>query len=140
VYRRLVSPERRFAVHLAAHVLAPSTLVHGRSDSPVGLLAWIVKCWTNWSDHHGDVETVFSRDDLLTHAMIFWVNNAIGTSMRYYANANRCPWTTSHNRRPAVEAPTGITFVGHENPPGVTTTEQRIHNWLSSDRAGRGRR
>ncbi|GGN80768.1 multidrug MFS transporter [Streptomyces albiflavescens] len=135
VHRQLVAYERRFAVHLAAHVLAPSTLAHGLSDSPVGLLAWILERWANWSDHHGDVESVFSKDDLLTHATIFWVNNAIGTSMRYYANANRYPWTPSHDRRPVVEAPTGITFVGYENPPGVTGTEQRLQNWLASDRA-----
>ncbi|WP_329086805.1 MULTISPECIES: epoxide hydrolase family protein [unclassified Streptosporangium] len=135
VRRRIVSLERRFAVHLAAHVLDPSTLAYGLTDSPVGLLAWILERWATWSDNQGDVENVFSKDDLLTHAMIFWVNNTIGTSMRYYANANRYPWTPSHDRQPVVEAPTGITFVGHENPPGVTTTEQRIDNWLSSGRA-----
>jgi hypothetical protein len=46
----------------------------------------------------------------LTHAMIFWVGNAIGTSIRTYANNNRYPWTPSHDRWPAVEAPTGITW------------------------------
>ncbi|HKQ01963.1 MAG TPA: epoxide hydrolase N-terminal domain-containing protein, partial [Actinomycetes bacterium] len=45
----------------------------------------------------------------------------IGTSIRTYANNNRYPWTPSHDRRPAIEAPTGITFVGYENPPGVRT-------------------
>ncbi|PXX68547.1 microsomal epoxide hydrolase [Nocardia tenerifensis] len=134
-YRQLLSLERRFAVHLAAHLLQPSTLAFGLSDSPAGLLAWILQRWASWSDSHGDVETVFSKDDLLTHAMIFWVNNAIGTSIRYYANANRYPWTPSHDRVPVIEAPTGITFVGHENPPGVTTAEQRVASWLASDRA-----
>lgn len=134
-HRQLLSLERRFAAHLAVHVLGPSTLSYGLSDSPVGLLAWILERWDKWSDDHGDVESVFSKDDLLTHAMIFWVNNTIGTSVRYYANANRYPWTPSHDRRPAIEAPTGITFVGHENPPGVTTTEQRIQSWLTGDRA-----
>lgn len=97
-------------------------------------LAWILERWANWSDNDGHVEHVFSKDDLLTHAMIFWVNNAIETSMRMYANANRCPWTPAHDRWPVVEAPTGITFVGYENPPGVTT-ENRVQHFLSSDRA-----
>ncbi|MEU6000039.1 epoxide hydrolase [Streptomyces sp. NPDC047197] len=134
-HRQLLSLERRFAAHLAVHVLGPSTLSYGLSDSPVGLLAWILERWDKWSDNRGDVESVFSKDDLLTHAMIFWVNNTIGTSVRYYANANRYPWTPSHDRHPVVEAPTGLTFVGHENPPGVTTTEERIQNWLAGDRA-----
>ncbi|WP_182880124.1 epoxide hydrolase family protein [Microbispora sp. H10949] len=134
VHARVVALEKRFAVHLAAHVLAPSTLAAGLSDSPAGMLAWILERWVTWSDNGGDVETVFSKDDLLTHAMIFWVTNSIGTSIRTYANNNRYPWTPSHDRWPVVEAPTGITFVGHENPPGVRT-DQRVEHFLGSDRA-----
>ncbi|MFC7591555.1 hypothetical protein ACFQYP_53570 [Nonomuraea antimicrobica] len=98
------------------------------------MLAWILQRWMSWSDDGGDIETVFGKDDLLTHAMIFWANNAIGTSIRTYANNNRYPWTPSHDRWPVVEAPTGITFVGYENPPGVTT-EQRVRHFVDSDRA-----
>ncbi|GAA2674513.1 epoxide hydrolase family protein [Nonomuraea recticatena] len=134
VHARIVELDRRFAVHLAAHVLGPSTLAHGLSDSPAGMLAWILERWMAWSDNGGDVETVFTKDDLLTHAMIFWVTNTIGTSIRTYANNNRYPWTPSHDRQPVVEAPTGITFVGYENPPGVST-DQRVQSFLASDRA-----
>lgn len=44
---RLVEIERRFAVHLAAHVLAPSTLGYGLADSPAGMLSPAVE------DAHG---------------------------------------------------------------------------------------
>ncbi|WP_202124412.1 alpha/beta fold hydrolase [Actinomadura physcomitrii] len=132
---RAIEMERRFAVHLSAHLLEPSTLAYGLSDSPAGMLAWILHRWTRWSDDGGDIETVFSRDDLLTHAMIYWVGNSIGTSIRTYANNNRYPWTPSHDRWPVVEAPTGITFVGYENPPGVTTG-QRVEHFAASDRGG----
>ncbi|MFE2735479.1 epoxide hydrolase family protein [Streptomyces sp. NPDC059349] len=135
VRARILALDRRFASHLAVHVLDSSTLAYGLSDSPVGLLAWILERWVNWSDHHGDIETVFTKDELLTHATIFWAGNTIGTSTRYYANANRYPWTPAHTRTPVVEAPTGLTFVGYENPPGVTTARQRVDNWLASDRA-----
>jgi microsomal epoxide hydrolase len=132
---QLVAWEKRFAVHLAAHVLDPSTLGFALADSPVGMLAWILARWAHWSDNSGDLEKVFSKDDLLTHAMIYWAGNAIDTSIRTYANNNRYPWTPSHSRRPVVEAPTGITFVGYENPPGITTPEQRVAHFLASDRA-----
>jgi pimeloyl-ACP methyl ester carboxylesterase len=112
IHAQIVALEKRFAVHLAAHTLDPSTLAYGLSDSPAGMLAWILERWVNWSDNGGDVETVFGKDDLLTHAMIFWVGNAIGTSIRTYANNNRYPWAPSHDRQPPIEAPTGITFVG----------------------------
>jgi len=135
LHARVVALDKRFAVHLAAHVLDSSTLAYGLSDSPAGMLAWILRRWMAWSDNGGDIETVFSKDDLLTHAMIYWVTNSIGTSIRTYANNNRYPWTPSHDRQPVVEAPTGITFVAYENPPGVTT-EQRVAHFLASDRAG----
>lgn len=110
VHRRIVTLKRRFAVHLAAHMLDPATLGYGLTDSPAGMLAWILKPWVDWSD--GDVEQVFTRDDVLTHATIHWAGDAIGSSIRTYANNNRHPWRPSHDRWPVVEAPTGIAFVG----------------------------
>ncbi len=103
-----------------------TALAHGLSDSPAGLLAWLLQRWNAWSDNGGDVESVFAKDDLLTHATIYWVNNSIATSMRYYANANRYPWTPAHTRTPVVEAPTGLTFVTYENPPGIHTADERV--------------
>jgi microsomal epoxide hydrolase len=44
------------------------------------------------------------------------------------------PTAPAHDRWPVVEAPTGITFVGYENPPDVST-ENRVQHFLSSDRA-----
>jgi pimeloyl-ACP methyl ester carboxylesterase len=135
ILQRILTLEKRFAVHLAAHVLDPATLGYGLTDSPTGMLAWLLKRWADWSDNHGDIESVFSKDDLLTHATIYWAGDTIASSIRLYANNNRYPWRPSHDRRPIVEAPTGITFVGYENPPGVSTGEQRVKHFLGSDRA-----
>lgn len=126
--------DRRFASHLAVHTLDPGTLAYGLSDSPVGMLAWILERWAKWSNNNGNIEHVFSKNDLLTHATIYWVTNTIETSMRVYANNNRYPWTPVHDRWPVIEAPTGITFVGYENPPGITT-DNRVQHFLESDRA-----
>ncbi len=116
-------------------MLAPSTLGYGLADSPVGMLAWLLERWMKWSDNGGDIYTVFTRDDLLTHATIYWTRNAIASSIRTYANNNRYPWTPSHDRTPVIEAPTGITFVDYENPPGVNSSNERIKSFLASDRA-----
>ena len=64
----------------------PQTLAYGLTDSPVGLAAWIVEKFRTWSDCDGDVERVFSRDELLTNIMLYWVTGAIGSSFwPYYA-------------------------------------------------------
>jgi hypothetical protein len=55
----------------------PHTLAVGLADSPAGLLAWIVEKLRSWSDCNGDVESVFSRDDLLTWVTAYRVRAAI---------------------------------------------------------------
>jgi hypothetical protein len=55
------------------------TLGFGPSDSPVGLASWILEKWYNWSDHDGDIEKAFTKDELLTNIMICWVTDS-GTS------------------------------------------------------------
>ena len=69
----------------------------GLNDSPAGLAVWIVeKSWA-WSDCDGDVESRFTRDELLTNVMIYWVTQSIGTSfLTYfdYANAGAMTWMT----------------------------------------------
>jgi pimeloyl-ACP methyl ester carboxylesterase len=67
----------------------PSTLAAGLSDSPAGLAAWIVEKFRTWSDCGGDVESVFSKDELLTNITLYWLTNTIGTSARLYYEAQR---------------------------------------------------
>src|SRR5207244_612752 len=45
----------------------PQTLGQGLSDSPVGLASWIIEKWYGWADHDGDLEKVFTKDELLTN-------------------------------------------------------------------------
>ena len=66
------------------------------------------------SDCRGDVETRFSKDDLLTTIMIYWVTQSYGTSARYYYEAANSPWTPVHDRMPVVEAPVGISVLPQE--------------------------
>ena len=67
----------------------PQTLAYGLRDSPVGLAAWIVEKFRTWSDCGGDVERRFSKDELLTNVMLYWVTGAIGSSFwPYYARVS----------------------------------------------------
>ena len=62
----------------------PQTLGQGLSDSPVGLAAWIIDKWYNWTDHDGDLEKIYSKDELLTNIMFYWVTNTGTSSARIY--------------------------------------------------------
>jgi pimeloyl-ACP methyl ester carboxylesterase len=65
----------------------PQTLGYALNDSPAGLAAWILEKWRSWSDCHGDLESAFSRDFLLTVVTLYWVTSTVTSSMRdYYDN------------------------------------------------------
>ena len=64
----------------------PQTLAFGLSDSPAGLAAWIAEKFRSWSDCGGDVEAVFTKDQLLSNIGLYWFTGAIGSSFwPYYA-------------------------------------------------------
>jgi pimeloyl-ACP methyl ester carboxylesterase len=69
-----------------AHVqrTRPLTLAYGLSDSPVGLAAWILDKWRDWTDCKGDLRSRFSFDQLLTVVNLYWLTGTIGTSFRFY--------------------------------------------------------
>jgi microsomal epoxide hydrolase len=62
----------------------PQTLGYGLNDSPAGLAGWIVEKFRTWSDCDGDVEKRFTKDQLLTNVMLYWVPGAITSSARLY--------------------------------------------------------
>jgi pimeloyl-ACP methyl ester carboxylesterase len=75
----------------------PQTLAYGLNDSPAGLAAWIVEKYRAWSDCGGEIETVFSKDELLTNITIYWATETIASSFGpywdYRHDPNRRPWT-----------------------------------------------
>lgn len=120
--------------HVAVQTVEPQTLAYAMHDSPVGMLAWLVQRRREWGDTKGNVESVFPRDHLLTVATLYWATESFASSARYYREAVLDPWRPSHDRMPRIEAPAGITFLGGENPPGISV-EQRIQGFLASPAA-----
>ncbi|MFD9665093.1 epoxide hydrolase family protein [Rhodococcus sp. NPDC059968] len=118
--------ERRKVGHLVAHVLNPQTLAYALHDSPAGLAAWLLERRRSWSDCHGDVETVFTRDELLTSFTIYWATESFVHTARLYHDNARYGWQPSHERRPVVEAPTAVTLFRNDLPPGAKM------DWMSS--------
>ncbi len=73
------------------HSSKPQTLAYGLNDSPVGLAAWIIEKFRRWSDCDGDLESVFTKDELLTNLTIYWVTETINSSIRLYYETVRDP-------------------------------------------------
>jgi microsomal epoxide hydrolase len=72
----------------------PNTLGQGLQDSPTGLAAWLVDKFHAWSDCDGDIESRFTKDELLTNVMIYWVTGTIDSAfLPYYDFVNGGPLT-----------------------------------------------
>ncbi|RNL58785.1 epoxide hydrolase family protein [Zhongshania marina] len=100
--------------YFALQSTRPQTLANALCDSPVGLCSWILEKRRDWSDCGGDVESRFSKDDLITTVMLYWLTDSFGTSARFYYEAAHQPWAPSHDHKPLVEAPCGIAIFPEE--------------------------
>ena len=103
----------------------PLTLAQGLSDSPAGLLAWILEKYRAWSDCNGDVSTRFSDDFLLTQASLYWFTDTISTSFWPY-------YERGHDLVPTLErvtVPTAVAVFPADlaAPPPRSWVERRYH-------------
>ena len=84
----------------------PQTIGYLLDDSPAGLAGWIVEKFRDWSDCDGDPERSFTKDQLLTNVMVYWVTRTGASAARLY-------WETRVAGRDAfpasfVSVPTGV--------------------------------
>lgn len=100
------SPQETETGYAVIQSTKPQSLGYALNDSPVGLAAWIVEKFRAWSDCGGDVETRFTKDELLTNIMIYWVTGTITSSMRIYYEARASGWKLLPNDK--IGVPTGF--------------------------------
>lgn len=84
----------------------PQTLGVGLNDSPAGLAAWIVEKFRTWSDCDGDVESVYTKDQLLANISVYWLTQTITSSTRLYYEVFKGGRLALLTNR--VEVPTGV--------------------------------
>ena len=63
----------------------PQTLSYGMMDSPVGIAAWIIEKMYSWSDlKDNKIESVYSKDKLLTNIMVYILTKTFDTATWIY--------------------------------------------------------
>lgn len=92
----------------------PQTLGYALNDSPVGLASWILEKFYAWSDHGGNLENSFSKDELITNIMIYWVTQSINSSIRTYAENAMSRFGKGLRSSEYVTQPTGISLFPNE--------------------------
>lgn len=114
----------------------PQTLGYALEDSPGGLAAWIVEKFRAWSDCDGDVESAFTRDQLLTNVMLYWLTGTAHSSGRlYYENRQ----AGNFAQRGDVVVPTGAAIFPREiiRPPRAWAEAHfNITHWTEMPKGG----
>ena len=64
--------------------LKPDQLAFALNDSPIGLAAWVLQCFYMWGDIRGDLESRFTKDELITNIMIYWITHSMPSAIRLY--------------------------------------------------------
>ncbi|KAH9400601.1 epoxide hydrolase [Tyrophagus putrescentiae] len=73
----------------------PDTVGAALTDSPVGLLAYILEKFSSWTNFNNVYKAdgglgSWPLDDLITNVMIYWLSNNVTSSLRFYRE-NLCP-------------------------------------------------
>ncbi|CAO3654240.1 unnamed protein product [Cunninghamella echinulata] len=99
----------------------PYSIAYGLTDSPAGLLGWILEKYHHWTDHNS---TTYTSDDLsssplphtittnefLTQVSIYWLTNTISSSIRFYSEfLDEYKNAKPLDRRPVFGIPVAVT-------------------------------
>lgn len=115
----------------------PQTIGYLLDDSPAGLAGWIVEKFREWSDCGGDPERSFTKDQLLTNVMVYWVTRTATSAARLYWEMRRAGRATLPQQ--PVRVPTGVANF----PAEIARTERawaerryNIVHWSEHPRGG----
>ena len=135
--RAYFSDEERGYSHIQG--TRPQTLGYGLNDSPVGLAAWIVEKYRTWCDCGGDPEAIFTKDELLTTVMIYWITETATSAARYYYEGRHIPEPPYAPLTGRVEVPTGCTVFPGElgfSPRSWAETRFNVQRFTYMERGG----
>ena len=115
----------------------PQTLGVALNDSPAGLLAWIVEKFRTWSDCDGHPENAFTRDQMITNVMTYWVTQTITSSVRLYWE--RLHGDAQEQEHEFVGVPTGVARYPKEPlriPRPWVERRYNVTHWADMPRGG----
>jgi pimeloyl-ACP methyl ester carboxylesterase len=88
--------QQRSGAYMQVQGTRPQTIAHSLTDSPAGLLAWIVEKFQEWTDPAAALpEDAVDRDRILTDVSIYWFTGTAGSAAHTYYERFNDPamWT-----------------------------------------------
>ncbi|HXD78932.1 MAG TPA: epoxide hydrolase [Puia sp.] len=102
----------------------PDTLAFALNDSPIGLAAWIIEKFHGWTDHSGDLEEIYTRNELLVNLTIYWVTQTAASAFRLYYETAQQPAPSAKR----LKTPVAILIAARELVPAPREAADRIFN------------
>ncbi|MFB6631681.1 epoxide hydrolase [Streptomyces sp. NPDC056362] len=139
VERAWAEETRDFWQHRAAYAKQqasrPQTIGYALVDSPVGLLAWILDKFAEWSDTEDSPFEAISRDRILDDVTLYWLTRTGASAARIYYESHN-----SLDPELRVDVPAAITMYPRdiEKTPRPWAQERyrRIVRWNSPETGG----
>ena len=129
--------QRKEGAYAAEQGTKPQTLGVGLNDSPAGLLAWIVEKFRTWSDCDGNPENCYTKDQLITNVMLYWVTGTAASAARLYRETMQ--GGALADPLPFVETPTGVGRYPKEIlrwPRAWVERQYNVTHWVPMPRGG----
>jgi pimeloyl-ACP methyl ester carboxylesterase len=128
--------QERSGAYMQLQGTRPQTIAHALTDSPAGLLAWIVEKFQDWTDPAAKLpEDAVDRDKILTDVSIYWFTGTVGSAAHtYYERFNdQAMWVPKDRGT----VPTGVAVFTTDVT--VRRFADQVHNvvrWSEFDRGG----
>jgi pimeloyl-ACP methyl ester carboxylesterase len=123
------------AAYAKQQATRPQTIGYSLVDSPVGLLAWILDKFAEWSDTEDSPFEKISRDRVLDDVTLYWLTRTGASAARIYYESHR-----SLDPELRVDVPSAITMYPRDIEkcprPWAQERYRRIVRWRSPDSGG----
>jgi pimeloyl-ACP methyl ester carboxylesterase len=104
--------QMRESAYMFEHATKPQTIGLALADSPLGFACWIFEKFYGWGDTGSDIESRFSKDQLLTNAMLYLTSGSVQSAIWMYRSI-----LTEDRGGARVEVPTGLALFPREFMP-----------------------
>ncbi|GAB2506749.1 epoxide hydrolase family protein [Nocardiopsis aegyptia] len=125
----------RRAAYAKQQATRPQTIGYSLVDSPVGLLAWILDKFAEWSDTEDSPFETISRDRILDNVTLYWLTRTGASSARIYYESH-----DSLDPELRVDVPSAITTYPRDIEkyprPWAQERYRRIVRWSSPESGG----
>ncbi|MGE0742497.1 MAG: epoxide hydrolase family protein [Hyphomonadaceae bacterium] len=125
---RFEAVQRQASAYMMLHMTKPQTIAIALSDTPMGYAAWVLEKFHGWGDTRGDIESRFSKDQLITNLMIHLTNDAVTSMIWSYVGAAMEVRRGEHAGL-RIDVPTAVALYPAEFlPPPPRSAAERVWN------------